>query len=124
MRGEQTRFTSGKKAVEAGRKGGIASGQAKRAKKTMQEFAKALLDSTTTLKDGTTKENREMLVLAQFKKAVQDGDLNSAKWLTELVGEAPAKSIELTGKDGTALNPEPIRIEVITDKSQVKPKEG
>lgn len=122
-RNESTRFKSGPKAAEAGRKGGIASGEAKRAKKTMQDFAKALLDATTTLKDGSQKENREMLVLAQFKKAVQDGDLNSAKWLTELVGEAPAKALELTGAHGTALHPEPVQIQVITDPSQVVRKE-
>lgn len=115
------RTPSERKALAA--KAGKASGEARRAKKTLREYALALLDAETTLKDGSKKSNREMILLAQFKKAVQDGDLNSAKWLGELVGETPAKQLELTGKDGAALNPEPIQIQVITDRKQVVKKE-
>lgn len=106
-----------------GRKGGIASQKAQRERKTLKEYALALLDAETTMKDGSKKANREMLLLAQFKKAVQDGDLNSAKWLAELIGENPVKSLELTGKDGSDLNKGPITIEVITSKDQVVTKE-
>lgn len=110
-------------AKERGRNGGIKSGEARRAKKTLRDFALALLDGETTMKDGSKKKNREMLLLAQFKKAVQDGDLNSAKWLAELIGEAPVKSLELTGKDGSDLNKGPLTIEVITSRDQVVKKE-
>lgn len=100
---------SKEEARERGKKGGVASGEARRAKKTMKEVALALLDMTSEVNVNgkkEKKENRELLVAAQFRKAVFDGDLNSAKWLTELIGEAPTIKTEITGANGEPLIPQ------------------
>ena len=45
---EHTQFQSGREAVEAGRKGGIASGEAKRAKKSRKELALEIANAKIT----------------------------------------------------------------------------
>lgn len=52
--GKATRFKSGSKAVEAGRNGGIASGEAKRTKKVMLEALLKALEKK--LPDGRTRK--------------------------------------------------------------------
>lgn len=49
-------FQTGEKAVESGRKAGIASGEAKRAKKSMKELAKQLMDAPVGKDLGNTLE--------------------------------------------------------------------
>lgn len=49
-KGKQTQFKSGEEAVENGRKGGIASGEAKRAKKSRRELALAIANAQVTNK--------------------------------------------------------------------------
>ncbi len=45
LKGEATRFKSGDKAVDAGRKGGIKSGETKRRKRTMREVFDAISEA-------------------------------------------------------------------------------
>ena len=80
---EATQFKSGENAVENGRKGGIASGVAKREKKTMIETLKALLDETNP-KTGLTY--REMATYGLLKGASK-GNANNYKVILEAVGE-------------------------------------
>lgn len=54
-----TQFKSGQNAVENGRKGGIASGEAKRRKKTMRELAQAL--SVAEIKDERARKSLKQL---------------------------------------------------------------
>ena len=49
-KGKQTQFKSGEEAVKNGRKGGIASGEAKRAKKSRRELALAIANAQVTNK--------------------------------------------------------------------------
>ena len=53
-----TRFGSGLEAVSNGRKGGVASGEAKRAKKDLQYFARMMLDEIITDKKGNEMPTR------------------------------------------------------------------
>lgn len=50
---EATQFRSGEKAVENGRKGGLASGESKRKKKTMSQVATLMMESALTDKNKT-----------------------------------------------------------------------
>ena len=45
-KGEPYRFRAGEKQVEIARKGGIASGEARRRKKAMRDTAKMMMDMT------------------------------------------------------------------------------
>lgn len=86
---------------EQTRKGGIASGEARRKRRTMREWAKALADMPTTAR-GLHGEEMDAdyagaVVLEQYRKAVQEGDTSSAKFIAELLGEMVQK-IEHSGE--------------------------
>lgn len=95
---EAYKFTSGEKAREAGRKGGIASGKAKARRKTMQEVARMMLESDVTpevaksIKRLANKLHDDdctisaAIVAQQISRALK-GDLSSARWLSELQGD-------------------------------------
>ena len=80
--------------------GGKASGEARRRRKSMREWAKAFasMDTSTKGLDGEPIEAdyAGAVVLAQFRKAIKEGDTASAKFVAELLGEMVQK-IEHTG---------------------------
>ena len=94
-------FRTGEKQVEIARKGGIASGEARRRKKTMRETAKMLLDMEIP---NAAKELRKKLKLMgvseddfTYQSALMVGILNqamkgntkAASFLRDTVGENP-----------------------------------
>ena len=88
---------STEEARERGRKGGIASGKARREKKTAREYAIAVLEGYVKDKDITLKD---AMMQKLIQRAITDTDLNAIKYILELIGEGPAQRIEVTGKDG------------------------
>lgn len=90
-----------------GRKGGIASGIAKRKRKSMQELAMLLLTKNIKKGKGCEPEDFENLaemlgknidagtaiVLSQIQKAIQ-GDTQSAVFVRDTVGDKAAEKIE------------------------------
>lgn len=91
INGEQTQFRSGDEAVRNGRAGGIASGEARRRKRTLRQIAEMLAEKKVNITnpDGT-REQVTMdvaLVQRQYQKAVMDGDTTAAKFIGELLGE-------------------------------------
>ena len=97
---EKYDFTSDQNREEAaknGRKGGIASGKARREKKTAREYAIAVLEGYVKDKDITLKD---AMMQKLIQRAITDTDLNAIKYILELIGESPAQRIEVTGKDG------------------------
>lgn len=100
-KGVPYRFRTGEKQVEIARKGGIASGEARRRKKTMRETAKMLLDMEIP---NAAKELRKKLKLMgvseddfTYQSALMVGILNqamkgntkAASFLRDTVGENP-----------------------------------
>ena len=85
---------------ESASRAGKASVEAKRRRKSMREWAKALAEMDTTAKglDGEPidADYAGAVVLAQYRKAINDGDTASAKFLAELLGEMVQK-IEYSG---------------------------
>ena len=95
---------------ENGRKGGIASGEAKRRKKAMKERLEILLE--LPLKSGreTDLESiknfaalkgknitvQDALMLAQIQKALK-GDTTAATFVRDTVGDKPGDSVRLSG---------------------------
>ena len=92
---------------ENGRKGGIASGEAKRAKKAMRERLEILLDMPMKDGRGVDIENiknfaslkgknitvQDALMIAQIQKALK-GDTYAAAFVRDTAGQNPATKIE------------------------------
>lgn len=73
-----------------GRRGGIASGKARRAKKTMREWAEIIgsIEVPVTQPDGTALDGGDLdagIVMAQYRKA-HKGDTKAAEFLAKLKG--------------------------------------
>ena len=79
---------------ENGRKGGIASGEARRKKRDLREIFEAVRDMKVqvALPDKSTKEMTfdEASALAMFKKAM-NGDVNAMKLIATMLGEYEQK---------------------------------
>lgn len=80
-----TEFKSGHNAVENGRKGGIASGKAKREKANMRKAAQALLDAMYEDKNGNKKSGMDIVMNGLLKNAVDPSNKNWAKAMDLLV---------------------------------------
>jgi len=84
-------------------KGGIASGEARRAKKTMKEMLDYLLEKEIENKaTGEKVTCREAMLSAMVKKAIK-GDIRACQFVRDTSGETPVTKTELTGKDGSPL---------------------
>ena len=99
---EATQFQSGEEAVENGRKGGIASGQSRREKKTIQKILADLLDSK--IKDSpqfaklaskmgveSDKSVKDIFTYICVLNSVKSGNLGDLERLSKLLGEDNAK---------------------------------
>ena len=74
---------------ELGRKGGIASGEARREKATFKKTLEMLLDE----KNSKGKTYRELITLGQIKSAI-DGKAENFKTILALMGEAEEQKAE------------------------------
>lgn len=111
-----------KKAREIGRKGGIASGKAKRAKKTAFEITKMFLDEKIDVHGQKLDRKQLMLtnawkrvnnaLMASGNKALTADELKSLDYILQLVGEAP---IPKTQQEITVATPIQIIDDVDTD---------
>lgn len=79
---------------EMTRKGGIASGKARRAKKTFKELLKIALE----MKSPTGKTNAEEIVASMIRKA-QDGDVKAFEAVRDTIGEKPKDNVDLTTRE-------------------------
>lgn len=79
---------------EMTRKGGIASGKARRAKKTFKELLKIALEMST--KSGNT--NAEEIVASMILKA-QSGDVKAFEAIRDTIGEKPKDNVDLTTRE-------------------------
>ena len=100
-------------AREAGRRGGIASGEARRKKKAMKEVLNTIMDmplkgnarskkveaedviSFAQLK-GKNIDVQTAIIIAQIKNALQ-GDTTAATFLRDTAGENPSNKVDITG---------------------------
>ena len=107
----ETQFTSGQKAVESGRKGGIASGIAKRQKKTLAAMAQTFAELPVPDKVrkeleelGVSKEDavHQMAIVAAMFNAGEKGNVRAAALITEWL--APEKTEENNGVLGDILD--------------------
>ena len=92
---------------ECGRRGGIASGEAKRAKKAMKERLEIILDMPLKSGKGVDIETiqnfaklkgknitvQDAMMIAQIQKALK-GDTNAAAFVRDTAGQNPSQKIE------------------------------
>lgn len=119
-KGEPYRFRTGEQQVEIARKGGIASGEARRRKKTMRETAQMVLDMQipnaakelkTKLKVmGLSEEDftYQAAVMVAIINQAMKGNTKAAAFLRDTVGENPAlelkeRELELQEETGSTL---------------------
>lgn len=87
---EQYQFTSAQDrqaAAENGRKGGIASGIAKREKRRLSDALSAVLDESVALTDGSQMTRGEIIVRNILSRAKDEGIVRDLKTLMELTGD-------------------------------------
>ena len=92
---------SHEEATRNGRKGGIASGEARRERKKMQELARMILAEEIEDSHGRTLTRGEAALRMQARRAVFDGDLKALEFLRDTAGEAPSKQVDVTGSLST-----------------------
>lgn len=95
-------------AREMGRKGGIASGEARRRKKTMREALEMLLFHTK-LNEQTKKMleaegvqnaddfNHQMVITRSLIAKAESGDVQAYNAICAMIGEKPAEKMEMSG---------------------------
>jgi hypothetical protein len=94
-----------KERQEIARKAGIASGKKRREIKTVREYARALMNSSIKDKSGNEFVFKDALIQKLGKAAFNSLDLAAIKFLIEIIGEAPAQQVEVSGKNGKPLLP-------------------
>lgn len=97
------------RAKENGRMGGIASGEARRRKRTMREAAQQILSGGLVFGDDNTKAilaalgievptNADGIVLVATLKAAA-GDMEAARFVRDTGGELPTAKVEIGGME-------------------------
>lgn len=93
-------FTSAQdreKAAINGRKGGKASGEAKRRRKAMREAFDELLSRSFTDRNGQRVDGVTALAAKVFQNAM-DGDMRAVQFIRDTVGEMPIQQVELSAQ--------------------------
>ena len=89
---------SHEKAVENGRKGGKASGESKRARKTLREELLALLSQDIRTEDGG-KVNTQVAMSTSIIKEALDGNTKAFEIIRDTIGEKPVDKVESVNID-------------------------
>ena len=90
MNDQNLRTPTTKEARERGKAGGIASGKARRKRKTIAEALRLLLDEPASA--GSDKTRLDVIVQKCLQKVHDDPEIRDLKTLQELLGEAIIKA--------------------------------
>lgn len=86
VKGNDERFQhNAEKARKSGKKGGVASGESKRKRKTVAEVLRKVLDEPSAANDGTTR--LDMIVNSALANFYKKPSMKGLKILTEILGE-------------------------------------
>ena len=80
------------------KKGGIASGEARRRKRDLRLALEALLEKDYTDKHGNTMSGAEAIALKQLEKALK-GDTKAFEVVRDTVGQKPIEKVALGAND-------------------------
>ena len=79
---------------EIAKKGGIASGEARRAKKSLREAMQVLMDADLTGKDGKTMTGTEAMAAKAFQAALK-GDWKAWELVRDTAGQKPIDKVQM-----------------------------
>lgn len=85
---------SHEEAVANGRRGGKASGEARRKKKLLRECLEELLEKDITDKSGNTMTGAEAMAVSVFKQALK-GDLKAFEIVRDTAGQKPVDRVKM-----------------------------
>jgi hypothetical protein len=105
---------SSEEAAESGRKGGIASGVARRQAKELRDLTLAILempikegdiDEITTLASvkGKNMTTSQAMILAQVRRAIE-GDSKAFEVIRDTAGQKPIEKVEVSKPDSEIIN--------------------
>ena len=113
--GKAKRFGNGREAASSGKKGGKASGKARREKRDMAEWARYFLD--LPVHDGDVKTEGSSLddftqtnttvrarIIKNLVSKASNGDMHAIGMLAELTGEAPIQQMHVEVHDVTKMS--------------------
>ena len=89
-----TNKRSKEEAKRLGKKGGIASGKARREKKTLRQCLEILLEKTLKDKKGIEMSGAEAVSLKVFEKALK-GDIRAFEVLRDTAGQKPIEKVQM-----------------------------
>lgn len=93
MANEQNlRVPTSSEARKNGKKGGIASGEARRAKKSLREAMQILMEADLTGKDGKTMTGTEAMAARAFQAALK-GDWKAWELVRDTAGQKPVERV-------------------------------
>lgn len=110
----KTRFKTGKKQSEIARKGGIASGVAKRKKKTIREELERLLEKEIESRKGGKITTREAMSTAIIAQAIK-GNIKAFIAIRDTLGEK-VPEIMMMQNNGVKIEVLPVSIDKNRDK--------
>lgn len=85
---------SHEEAVKNGKNGGIASGESKRAKKSLREAMQVLMEADLTGKDGKTMTGTEAMAAKAFQAALK-GDWKAWELVRDTAGQKPVDKVQM-----------------------------
>ena len=85
-------------AVKNGKKGGIASGEARRRKKLLRECLEELLENDVKDKNGNTMTGAEAMAAKVFQQALK-GDLKAFEIVRDTAGQKPVEKVVVSEID-------------------------
>lgn len=85
-------------AIERGRKGGKASGEARRRKKELRECLEILLEKDIKSRSGETMSGAEAISAKLFEKALH-GDIRAFEVIRDTAGQKPVDKIQVAEVD-------------------------
>ena len=85
-------------ARENGKKGGIASGEARRRKKLLRECLEELLEKDITDRSGNTMTGAEAMAVKVFQQALK-GDLKAFEIVRDTAGQKPVEKVVVSEID-------------------------
>ena len=80
------------------KRGGIASGEARRRKRDIRKALEALLEKDITAKNGEIMSTAEAIALKQIEKALK-GDTKAFEVVRDTAGQKPVEKVEHLGLD-------------------------
>ena len=94
---------AGEEARELGRKGGIKSGEVRRARKTLREELEALLTEEITDKNGRRMQTQKAISASMIKQALT-GSTKAFELIRDTIGEKPVDKVMLAEVDQATID--------------------